>query len=78
MTTDNLQADAMVRATQIATGALKSKWYDEGRKLWEFRISDHRKAIGDYIREHPEVVERATRDVERFAKFKSGAQKRNR
>jgi hypothetical protein len=59
----NLQADAMTRATQIATGALKTKWRDEGRKLSEFRISDHRKAIGEYLARHPEIVERASAEV---------------
>jgi hypothetical protein len=43
--TMNLQADAMTRATQIATNAIKSKWRDEGRKLSDFRISDHRKRL---------------------------------
>jgi hypothetical protein len=76
----NLQADAMTRAAQIATNAIKSKWRDEGRKLSDFRISDHRKAIGDYLAQHPEVIERAAAEVAswRGTKFTSGAQKRSR
>jgi hypothetical protein len=54
----NLQADAMTRAAQIATNAMKSKWKNEGRKLSEFRISDHRKAIADHIRDNPKILER--------------------
>jgi hypothetical protein len=76
----NLQADAMTRAAQIATNAIKTKWRDEGRKLSDFRTSDHRKAIGDYIRDNPQIVERAAKEVAswRGAKFTSGAQKRSR
>ena len=76
----NLQADAMTRATQIAANAIKTKWRDEGRKLSDFRISDHRKAIGEYLAQHPEVIERASAEVAKWfgAKFTSGAQKRSR
>jgi len=70
----NLRADAMTRAAQIAAGALKTKWRDEGRKLSDFRISDHRKAIGELSRRQ-EIIARAVADV---AKFKTSAQRRRR
>jgi len=70
----NLQADAMTRAAQIATGALKSKWRDQGRRFADFRISDHRKAIAELAND-PRILAQATADVERFAKFRSGARK---
>jgi hypothetical protein len=71
----NLQADAMTRATQIATNAMKSKWRDEGRKLSDFHTSDHRKAIAEHLAQHPEIIARAAADV---AKFKTSAQRKAR
>jgi hypothetical protein len=63
-----IDGDTITRATQIATGALKAEWCDLGRKLRDFSTSDHRKAIGDYIREHPEVLERAAIEVAEWRK----------
>jgi hypothetical protein len=76
----NLQADAMTRAAQIATNAMKSKWRDEGGKLSDFRTSDHRKAIGDYIRDSPKIVERAIAEVAawRRTNIKTSAQRKAR
>jgi hypothetical protein len=59
-------ADAMTRAAQIAASELKSKWRDEGRKLSEFRLSDHRKAIATLLANDPIIVERATEDLRRW------------
>ena len=67
----NLQGDAHSRAHQIAAGALKSKWRDDGRKLLDFRISDHRKAIGEYLAQHPEIVTRAAAQVAEWRKNRS-------
>jgi hypothetical protein len=64
----NLQADAMTRAHQIVVGAMKSKWRDDGRKLSDFRTSDHRRAIGEYLAKHPEVIERASAEVASWKK----------
>ena len=64
--TDKITADAMTRATQIATNAIKSKWRDEGRKLADFRLSDHRKAIATLLANDPTIVERATKDLRRW------------
>ena len=63
-----IDGDTMTRATQIATGAIKSKCRDEGRKLSDFRTSDHRKAIGEYLAKHPEVIERASAEVTSWKK----------
>jgi len=73
----NLRAAIATRSTQIAAGAVKQKFRDEGRRLQDFRIGDHANAI-TALAASDEIVARATRDIERFAKFKSGAQKRNR
>jgi hypothetical protein len=66
MKTDNLMADAIVRARQIAAGAIKDHFRSEGRKLSEWCTGDHRKAIGEYLARHPEIVERAQADIERW------------
>ena len=67
----NLQADAMMRATQIVTNAMKSKWRDQGRKLSDFRTSDHRSEIAALCK-RPDILARAAADV---AKFKTSARK---
>lgn len=67
----NLQADAMTRATQIATDALKTKWRNEGRKLSDFRTGEHREAIAE-LSSRPDILARAVADV---AKFKTSARK---
>ena len=75
----NLQADAMTRAAQMALRELKQLARDTGTRERDFRISDRRKAIGDYIRDHPEIVERVAMEVASWrSKFTSGAQKRSR
>ena len=58
MKTYNLQAAVATRAAQIAAGAFKRNWRDEGRRLQDFRISDHRTAI-DELSRRPEIVARA-------------------
>jgi hypothetical protein len=63
MKTNNLQADAMTRARQIAAGAIKDQFRSEGRKLSEWRTSDHRSAIAELAND-PTIMERALQDVE--------------
>ena len=44
-----------------------------------YNTSDHRKAIGHYIRDNPKIVGRAAKEVAVWrSKFTSGAQKRSR
>jgi hypothetical protein len=59
-------ADAMTRAAQIAAGAIKTKFRADGGKLRDFRISDHRKAIGDYLKSNPQLLETASKDLRRW------------
>jgi hypothetical protein len=75
-----LRAAAATRARQRAAGAIKSAWRDEGRKLQDFRISEHRKAIGEYLAQHPEVIERVAMEVAawRGTKIKTFVQKSKR
>jgi hypothetical protein len=61
-------------ASQIATNAMKSKWRDAGRKLSDFRTSDHRKAIAELCKQ-PDILARAAADV---AKFKTSARRKAR
>jgi len=70
----DLLADAMTRARQIATDAIKREALDQGCKFAEFRIHDHRKAIAE-LSKRPEIIARAVADV---AKFKTSARKRRR
>lgn len=63
MKTDNLKADAMTRAAQIALRELKQLAWDTGARDRDFRISGLRKAIGDYIRDNPRILERASLEV---------------
>jgi hypothetical protein len=63
MKTINLQADAATRARQIAAGALKDQFRSEGRKLHEWRTSDHAKAIAE-LAASEEILARALQDVE--------------
>jgi len=72
---------AMTLAAQMAVGALKQKLRDQGCRATDERMYGLRSAIGDYIREHPELIAKAEAMIETnpaFAKFKSGAQKRSR
>ena len=73
---EDLRADAMTRAAQIAVQELKQIARDAGIKDRDFRISDRPTAIARHLAEHPEIVERATKDVERWrSNFTSGARK---
>jgi len=75
----NLQAAAMTLAAARAVRELKSIARGQGTRAVDFRISDRPTAIAEHLAEHPEIIERATRDIERWrSKFTSGAQKRNR
>jgi len=75
---EDLRADAMTRAAQIATSAVKQKFLDDGGRLRDFRISDHASAIAA-IAASDEIIERATKDIERWrSKFTSGAQRKRR
>jgi hypothetical protein len=65
MKTDNITAAAIIRARQIATNAIKSKFRDDGHKLQDFRISDFASAIVE-LSKRPDIMERATEDVERW------------
>ena len=72
---DNITADAMTLASARALRAMKQKLRDEGRANDE-RMHGLRSAIGEHLSEHPELLERATKDVERWrSKFKTNAQK---
>jgi len=72
----NLTADAMTRAAQLAAQELKLKLRDEGRRQTDPAMYGLRSAIGDLLRERPDIVERAMRDIQRWrSKFTSGAQK---
>ena len=78
MKTYNIPGAIATRAAQIATGAVKQKFRDEGGRDRDFQISDHRAAI-DELSGREEIIAKATRDIERWrSKFTSGAQKRNR
>jgi hypothetical protein len=70
-----ITADAMTRAAQIAASELKQLARDAGTRDRDFRISDRRKAIGEHLAQHPEIMERAQADV---AKFKTFVQPRRR
>lgn len=72
--TNNPQADAMTRATQIAAGAIKSKFRDDGGRLRDWRTTDHATAIVK-LSKQPEIIERAVADV---AKFKTSARRKAR
>jgi hypothetical protein len=79
MNTVKIDPDAMTRATQIAASELKQLARDAGTRERDFRISDRRKAIGAYLAQHPEVIERAAAEVASWrSKFTSGAQRRRR
>jgi hypothetical protein len=65
MKTNNLQADAIVRARQIAKERFKTEWWASGRKLSEFSTTAHSKAIAELAND-PTILARATADVERW------------
>ena len=81
MNTNNLQADAMTLAAQMAVCALKQKLRDDGRRQHEIATTNVRSGIAGYIREHPELVAKAQAMIETnpaFAKFKTSARRRRR
>ena len=80
MATYNTTAAAITRAHQIAAQELKSKLRDEGCRQTEIRISDRPTAIARHLSEHPNILERARADIERwrFAKIRTSAQRRGR
>ena len=68
MTKTNLQADIATRARQIAVGELKQKLRDTGKRHHEIFTTDVRSGIAGYLREHPEIVERAANEVAQWRK----------
>lgn len=79
MKTYNITAAAMTLAAARAMRELKSIAWHQGTRSRDFRISDRPTAIAQHLAEHPEIIERAAKDVERWrSKFKNGAQKRKR
>src|SRR5262245_36149057 len=71
-----MNADAMTRAAQIALRELKQLARDTGARDRDFRITDRRKAIGEHLAQHPEIVERASAEVAEWRK--KGRLKRSR
>src|SRR6266571_1127844 len=55
---------AMTLAAQMAVGALKQKLRDQGCRATDERMYGLRSAIGDYIREHPELIAKAEAMIE--------------
>jgi len=77
----NLQAAAMTLAAQMTVRELKQKLRDEGCRANDPRMYGLGRAVVGYLREHPEIVERAEQMIAmhwRFAKFRSGAQRKAR
>ena len=77
MTSEDLKAAIFTRAEQIAAGELKQLARDQGTRVHEIRIHDRPRTIARHLVEHPEIVERARRDIEAWfgAKIKTRAQK---
>ena len=63
----NIRATIATRAAQIARGAVKQKFRDDGRRLRDFRISDHLTAIAALAND-PTILAKATADVEQWRK----------
>jgi len=77
--TDNITAAAFTRATQIAVRELKQKLRDAGKREREILTSDVRSSITRHLAEHPRILERALKDVERWrTKFKTKEKSRSR
>src|SRR5262245_10426323 len=64
MTSEDLKAAIFTRAKQIAAGELKQLARDQGTRVHEIRIHDRPRTIARHLVEHPEIVERARRDIE--------------
>jgi hypothetical protein len=79
-TCEKIDPDALTRAAQIAVRELKQFGRDAGTRERDFRISDRRKAIGEYLAQHPEVIEKAAAEVAswRGTNIKTSAQNSNR
>ena len=76
--TDNITAAAFTRATQIVR-ELKQKLRDAGKREREILTSDVRSSITRHLAEHPRILERALKDVERWrTKFKTKEKSRSR
>jgi hypothetical protein len=65
---NNLRADAMTRAAQIATRELKQLARDAGTRERDFRVSDRRKAITAHLANNPRIMERAVAEVASWKK----------
>ena len=61
-----VDGSVMTRARQIAAGAVKNKIRADGRKLSDCSTSELRNAIKRHLNEHPEVIEQAAADIERW------------
>lgn len=66
----NLRAAVATRCAQIATNALKDEFRSSGRKLSEWRTTDHLRAITE-LSSDPTILAKATADVERWRKNRS-------